>query len=68
MGMSTQDTVERVNIARKAMQAQEAQFRQALADGLPARAQYHAEQAAALGREVKKLIDRCPRFIHHQLN
>lgn len=68
MGMSTQDTIERANIARKAMQAQEAQWRQAMADGLPARAKHHAEQAAALGREVKRLIDRCPRFIHHQLN
>lgn len=63
MGMSTNDTIERINIARRGMKQQEANWRAAMADGLPARAVYHAEQAAALGREVKKLMQRTPSFI-----
>ena len=61
MGMSTQDTIERANIARKAMLAQEAQWRQAMADGLPARAKHHAEQAVRFARECRQLMARVNR-------
>ncbi|URQ88250.1 MULTISPECIES: hypothetical protein [unclassified Pseudoalteromonas] len=51
-------------MARRAMGDQRQQWQAAMDAGLRGRAEYHAQQAAMYGREVKRLLDRCPTFIY----
>ncbi len=64
MAMNTTNTIERIKMARRAMGDQRQQWQAAMDAGLRGRAEYHAQQAAMYGREVKRLLDRCPTFIY----
>lgn len=58
MSLRQSDMMSRAREAKNAADQQMRAFHDAVANGLPARATHHAEQASQLAREAKQLLSR----------